>query len=250
MNLDVTLEAFRMLPVGLVLTLGLTVASLAAGFALSIPLALMRTSATRCVSAPVLAYTYVFRGTPLLVQLFLIYYGIGQIDLVRHSFLWSVFREPFWCALIAFTLNTTAHTTEVFRGGFMAIPKGQVEAARSLGLSRMHTLRLVTFPLMIRIVLPAYTNEAIGMLKASSLASTITLLEVTGLARQLVSATFAPYEVFVVAGILYLSSTLCIAWLSRCLEVQLKPSARPSTTRPAAAAKKDEAAVGGHLARP
>lgn len=218
MNLALIYEALATLPGGLVLTFTLTAASLIAGFSLSLPLAILRASKKKWLSFPVLAYTYAFRGTPLLVQLFLVYYGAGQIPFVRQGVLWPLLREPFWCALLAFTLNSTAHTTEVFRGGIQAVPRGQIEAAGALGLTRLQTFRLITFPLMMRITLPAYTNEVIGMLKASSLASTITLLEITGLARKLISATFAPYEVFLVAGALYLSLTLLVATLSGALE--------------------------------
>jgi octopine/nopaline transport system permease protein len=226
MNIAVTFEALSTLPSGLAMTATLTLASLLAGFALSVPLALLRSSPNRWASLPVLAYTYAFRGTPLLVQLFIIYYGLGQVQLIRQSFVWPLMREPFWCALIAFTLNSTAHTTEVFRGGIQAIPRGQIEAAKSLGLSPLQTLRFVSFPLMMRIVLPAYTNEVIGMLKASSLASTITLLEITGLARKLVSETFAPYEIFLVAGALYLGLTLIITKLSHSVEVRWSLAAK------------------------
>ncbi|MBY5775273.1 ABC transporter permease [Rhizobium leguminosarum] len=233
MDIAITLEAFISLPRGLILTLALTFASLAAGFVVSIPLAFLRASPNPWFFAPVLAYTYAFRGTPLLVQLFLIYYGIGQLPLVRHSFLWPVMREPFWCAFIAFTLNSAAHTTEVLRGGIQAVPPGLVEAAKALGLSGFHTARLIVFPLTIRIALPAYGNEVIGMLKASSLASTITLLEITGLARQLVSETFAPYEVFIVAGALYLLFTLLITQAFQILELHwTRASDSPSPARP------------------
>jgi octopine/nopaline transport system permease protein len=214
------------LPSGLILTLGLTLTSLAMGFVLSVPLGLLRASRSQWLSVPILAFTFVFRGTPLLVQLFLIYYGFGQVGFIRETALWLVFREPLWCALAAFTINSTAHTTEIFSAGFRAVPIGQTEAAKSLGLSRLQTVRLITFPLMLRIAFPAYTNEMIAMLKASSLASTVTLLEVTGLARKLVSATFAPYEVFIVAGLLYLATTLCLTALSRRVEAYLNRTAR------------------------
>jgi octopine/nopaline transport system permease protein len=135
-------------------------------------------------------------------------------------------REPFWCALIAFTLNSAAHTTEVLRGGIQAVPRGQIEAAKALGLSSFQTMRLITFPLTMRIALPAYANEVIGMLKASSLASTVTLLEITGLARKLVSETFSPYEVFVVAGALYLLLTFIVTQLFHALEVHWSVESR------------------------
>ncbi|MBB2701585.1 ABC transporter permease [Rhizobium phaseoli] len=232
MDTAIALEALITLPRGLILTLALTFASLAAGFVVSIPLGFLRASSNPWASAPVLAYTYCFRGTPLLVQLFLIYYGIGQLPLVRQSFLWPVMREPFWCAFIAFTLNSAAHTTEILRGGIQAVPRGQVEAAKALGLSSFHTARLIVFPLTIRIALPAYVNEVIGLLKASSLASTITLLEMTGLARQLVSQTFAPYEVFVVAGAFYLMFTLLIMQSFQMLELRwARASSSPAPAR-------------------
>lgn len=237
MSTAIALEALFTLPRGLVLTLALTFASLASGFVISIPLAFLRASSNSWASGAVLAYTYVFRGTPLLVQLFLIYYGIGQLSLIRHSFLWPVLREPFWCAFIAFTLNSTAHTTEVFRGGIQAVPQGQMEAAKALGLSGFHTARLIIFPLTIRIALPAYVNEVIGMLKASSLASTITLLEITGLARQLVSETFAPYEVFIVAGALYLLLTLVITRAFHSLETHWARPSKPPVVAASGSAK-------------
>ncbi len=224
MNLDALSEALVSLPRGLLLTLLLTVAPLIAGFLISLPLALIRASEARISAAVVFSYTYVFRGTPLLVQLFIVYYGLAQLPLVRHGMLWPVFREPFWCAVIAFTLNSAAHTTEILAGGFRAVPRGQTEAAQALGLSHLQTFFLIRFPLAFRIVLPAYTNEVIGMLKASSLGSTVTLLEVTGLSRQLVAATFAPYEVFVVAGLIYLAVTFMITALARRLERHLTPA--------------------------
>ncbi|TCR74074.1 ABC transporter permease [Rhizobium sp. BK376] len=231
-NIGAISEAGSLLPGGVVLTLLLTVAPLAAGFLLSIPLALIRSSKPTVSSTIVWAYTYAFRGTPLLVQLFLVYYGLAQLQLVRNSALWLLFRDPFWCAFIAFTLNSAAHTTEILAGGLRAIPKGQMEAATSLGLSRSQAFCLIQFPLAFRIVLPAYTNEVIGMLKASSLASTITLLEVTGLARQLVAATFAPYEVFIVAGLIYLGLTFVVSGLASRLERALNPLARsPSPSK-------------------
>lgn len=227
-NIEAFTEAVTLLPSGVVLTLILTVAPLAVGFLLSLPLALIRSSKPTVSSALAWAYTYAFRGTPLLVQLFLVYYGLAQLQLVRNGPLWPVFRDPFWCAFVAFTLNSAAHTTEILAGGFRAIPRGQTEAAKALGLSRLQAFCLIEFPLAFRIVLPAYTNEVIGMLKASSLASTITLLEVTGLARQLVAATFAPYEVFVVAGLIYLGLTFAITAMARRLERALNPLVRSS----------------------
>lgn len=221
MDLNMMVEAAVVLSSGLKLTLTLTILALAAGFVLSLPLAFMRAFARPALSYSVLAYTYVFRGTPMLVQLFLVYYGLGQIDAVRASILWVILRDPFWCALLTFSLNSAAHTTEILCRGLQSVPKGTTEAAAALGLKRFQTARLVTFPIAFRISLPAYGNEVVGMIKGSSLASTVTLLEVTGMARQMVSTTFAPYEIFIVAGAIYLLLTSIAVKATQLLELHL-----------------------------
>lgn len=225
MNFNLFLQSLWALTDGIVLTVALTLPALLIGFCVSVPLAFMRASNNNCVSTPVLAYTYAFRGTPLIVQLFLTYYGLGQIELVRNSAAWVLLRDPFWCALLALSLNSAAYTTEIFRGGIRAVPRGMVEAAQAIGMSPMQQARRIIFPLAFRIVLPSYANEVISLLKASSLASTVTLLEITGLARKLVSETFAPYEVFLAAGTLYLMLTCLISTLFRRLELYLADSA-------------------------
>ncbi|MBX5133300.1 ABC transporter permease subunit [Rhizobium lentis] len=224
MDITLVIESMSVLAHGVFLTLSVTLLSLAVSFILSVPLSLLRASSNRALSKSVLAYTYVFRGTPLLVQLFLVYYGLSQLTVVRHSIFWPLLREPFWCALAAFSLNSTAYTTEVFRAGILAVPRGIVEAAQALGLSRLMQIRLIIFPLAFRTVLPSYSNEVIGMVKASSLASTVTLLEITGLARRMVSETFAPYEVFLAAGLLYLLLNFIVSAFFRMLETHLAQS--------------------------
>ncbi|NTI24137.1 ABC transporter permease [Rhizobium rhizogenes] len=224
MDLNLIFESIGVLADGVLLTLALTLLSLAIGFVVSVPLSFLRASSNRHLSGCVLIYTYVFRGTPLLVQLFLIYYGLGQLEIVRNSMFWPLLREPFWCALLALSLNSAAYTTEVFRAGIQAVPRGVVEAAQALGLSRIMQIRLIIFPLAFRTVLPSYANEVIGMLKASSLASTVTLLEITGLARRMVSETFAPYEIFLAAGLIYLFLTFVISKLFQMLETHLARS--------------------------
>lgn len=221
MDLTMMIEAAAVLSSGLKLTLTLTILALAAGFVLSVPLAFMRAFGRPALSYGVLAYTYVFRGTPMLVQLFLVYYGLGQIEAVRTSVFWVVLRDPFWCALLTFSLNSAAHTTEILCRGLQSVPKGMTEAAAALGLKRFQIARLVTFPIAFRISLPAYGNEVVGMIKGSSLASTVTLLEVTGMARQMVSATFAPYEIFIVAGAIYLALTSIAVKATQFLELHL-----------------------------
>lgn len=211
MNLSLILDVLPLLADGMILTAKLTTVSIILGAFIALPLSLMRTSSTVFLSVPVLVYTFVFRGTPLLVQLFLVYYGAGQIDWIRSSAAWVILREPFWCALIAFSLNHAAYTTEILRGGIRAVPFGDVEAAKALGMSYALRTRRVVLPAAIRLALPAYANEVVLMLKASSLASTITLMELTGSARKIVAQTFSPYEVFISAALIYLGITLVIS---------------------------------------
>lgn len=220
-DFETMIAAVMVLSSGLAITLSLTAMALMAGFILSVPLAFMRAFARPALSLTVLSYTYVFRGTPMLVQLFLVYYGLGQIEAVRASVFWVILRDPFWCALLTFSLNSAAHTTEILCRGLQSVPKGATEAATALGLKPMQVARLVTFPIAFRISLPAYGNEVVGMMKGSSLASTVTLLEVTGMARQMVSITFAPYEIFIVAGAIYLLLTSLVVKATQLLEQQL-----------------------------
>lgn len=218
MNWSLMTEALPRLLEGAGLTLQLTLVSLVAGFVLALPLSLLRTSSSPLLSWPVQAYTFVFRGTPLLVQLFLIYYGAGQIDWIRTSPAWLLLRDPYWCALIAFSLNNAAYTVEILRGGIRSVSAGEIEAAKALGMSYALRMRRIVLPTALRIAMPAYANEVVLMLKASSLASTVTLMEITGTARKIVSETFSPYEIFISAALIYLALTFVIVRLFRCVE--------------------------------
>ena len=155
-------------------------------------------------------YSYVFRGTPLLVQIFIIYFGLGQLEFLRSSFLWIILKEPYWCAIIAFSLNTGAYTSEILRSAFETINKGFIEAGDSLGISKKIIFYKIQIPIAIRQSLPAYGNEIILMLKGTSLASTVTLMDLTGVAKYIISTTFKPLEVFIVAGGIYLFMTFII----------------------------------------
>jgi His/Glu/Gln/Arg/opine family amino acid ABC transporter permease subunit len=198
---------------GLEVTLELTLLSLLLGLVLALPLAALRTAQNPLLRLPALGYITFFRGTPLLVQIFLIYYGLGQFEWLRATPLWPLLREASWCAVAAFSLNTAAYTGEILRGALEAVPRGEIEAARSLGMSRLLVFRLIALPRAVQIALPAYGNEAILVIKSSSLASTITLLDITGVARSLVAHTYAPYEIFLVAGALYLALTFVVTRL-------------------------------------
>ncbi|MBP2308575.1 ABC transporter permease subunit [Azospirillum melinis] len=204
MNWTLMWDSLPRLLAALPLTLQLVALALAFGAVLAFATALLRLSGNRVAVALTSAYTFVFRGTPLLVQIFLIYYGLSQIDLIRDSFLWPVLSQPMWCAILALALNTGAYTSEILRGAIETVPQEQVEAARACGMSRVRLFRRIVLPVAIRQMLPAYGNEVILMVKASSLASTITMMEITGVARRMIAQTFAVFEIFIVAGILYL----------------------------------------------
>jgi polar amino acid transport system permease protein len=221
MNLDVIVANLPKLAQGAALTLKLVALSLLVGAAIALPLALMRVSERGWLRLPAYAYIFVFRGTPLLVQIFLVYYGLGQFEGVRASALWPILREPYWCAIIAFALNTGAYTAEILRGAIQAVPVGEVEAAKAFGMSWALSLRRIILPRAVRIALPAYGNEVILMLKGSALASTITLLDLTGMARTIIARTYMPVEIFLAAGLIYLAITFVFVQLFRLLERRL-----------------------------
>ncbi|GMB80037.1 ABC transporter permease [Shinella zoogloeoides] len=206
MNFDVSLIATSLPKIlhGLGLTLNLLVVSTLIGLVLAVGILLMRLSKRVWLVWPAKAYIYFFRGTPLLVQLFVIYHGLPQFGFIRHSILWPILREPYWCSVIALSLNTAAYVSEILRGGVLGVDKGLVEAGKALGLSKFQRASRITAPLAVRLALPAYSNEIVSMLKSTALASTVTLMEMTGVARTIVADTFAPYEIFIAATIIYL----------------------------------------------
>jgi His/Glu/Gln/Arg/opine family amino acid ABC transporter permease subunit len=230
LNYELMWESVPDLLGGLVLTLELTLASLVLGMVLALPLAALRTARHPLLWMPAYGYITFFRGTPLLVQIFLIYYGTGQFEWVKATPLWPLLREAYWCAILAFSLNTAAYTAEILRGAIQAVPRGEIEAAMALGMSPLLVFRLVALPRAFRLALPAYGNEIILVLKSSSLASTITLLDITGVARTLVAHTFAPYEIFLVAEVLYLALTFITTRLLAATEIWLNPERRAAKT--------------------
>jgi arginine/ornithine transport system permease protein len=203
---------------GLKNTLVLVSVSLVIGLIFAVPLAVLRTSKNLLVSGPIRAYVYFFRGTPLLVQMFLIYYGMGQFDPLKNSFLWVFFKEAYFCALFAFTLNTCAYTTEIIRGAIENTPHGEVEAAKAAGMSMRLRFRRIILPSAFRRALPSYGNEIIFMLHGSSLASVITIIDITGAARIINSRFYSPYEAFLTAALFYMAITFVIVWLVKKLE--------------------------------
>ncbi|WDZ80706.1 ABC transporter permease (plasmid) [Ensifer adhaerens] len=222
MDLELAFFAVPTLAKGLWLTALLTASSVAIGFSIGLALAVMRLSKSKALSSFAKGYSTVFRGTPLLVQLFLFYYGLGQLSFVRDNpVLWWIIGDGAHCAVMALALNTAAYTSEILRGGLMSIPGGLVEAAQACGMSRLLRFRRITFPLAIRQALPAYGNELVLVVKGTSLASTITVLEITGHAKRLMSQTYAILEIFAIAGVLYLLINLVLITFVRLLEARL-----------------------------
>ncbi len=225
MKWDVIVKWLPKLLEGAYLTLELVAIAVLVGLLIAIPLGMARSSRHWYVRALPFSYIFFFRGTPLLLQLFLVYYGLAQFDAVRQGPLWPYLRDPYWCALIAMTMHTAAYIAEIIRGAIQAVPPGEVEAARSLGMSRAQTMCYIILPRAARIGLPAYSNEVILMLKASSLASTITLLELTGMARTIIARTYLPVEIFFAAGLFYLVMTFVLVQVFRWLERKLRVDA-------------------------
>jgi len=215
MDMELIRECLPQLIDGTLLTLKLVGITMIAGLILAVPLALMRNATSKLLSLPAYAYIYFFRGTPLLVQLFIIYYGFSQFEWIRNSFLWIFLGDSYWCSVIAFTLNTAAYAGEIIRGAILSVQKGQIEAAISVGMSRFQIYKRIITPQAGLIAVPGYSNEVVLMMKGTSLASTVALLEITGITRNLIAETFMPIELFFIAGCIYMVlSTVFIFILS------------------------------------
>ena len=204
MRLDLMYESFFKIVEGIPLTLQVVSISTILGIFLAVAVALMRISGNRLMSLPAYYFVYLIRGTPLLLQLYFVYYGLSQFEAIRESILWPILKEPYWCGIITLTISTGAYSSEIIRGGILSVSKNYIEASGALGLSQIKTFMLITLPITERQALPAYGNELILMVKASSLISIVTLMEITGIARTIISKTYAPVEIFLVAGSIYL----------------------------------------------
>lgn len=195
---------------GLSITLTLMVSSITAGLFLALLFTLANFSRFRLIRSFINTLIFFVRGTPLLVQLFLIYYGAGQFAFIRDSSLWFILKEPMACAIIAISINTACYTTILFRGAINSVPKGEMLACEALGMSKWQALSRIIFPRAWRIALPAYSNEIIIILKSTSLASTITLLDVMGMTQRLITQTYDTIQLYVLAGIIYLSLNIIL----------------------------------------
>ena len=218
MNFELIISSFPKMLGAAVITVKLLAFSLAIGLLIGLLFAVLRLNKNIFINKFAYGYSYLFRGTPLLVQIYIIYFGLGQIEFIRSTFLWVILKEPFWCAIIAFALNTGAYTSEILRSAFQTIKPGVIEAGKSLGISNKIIFYKIQIPIAIRQSLPAYGNEIILMLKGTSLASTVTIMDLTGVAKHIISTTFKPVEVFILAGSIYLFMTFIIHNVIKFLE--------------------------------
>ena len=223
MSWDVIAENLPLYLSGAWTTLQLLLISLALGLLVAIPLGVLRALGGP-VSKAIWVYTYVFRGTPMLVQLFLIYYGLGQFEAVRNSMAWAWLQSAWFCACLAFVLNTAAYTTEIVAGAIRQLPHGEIEAAKAYGMGRLTMLRRIVLPSALRRALPAYGNEAIFMLHGTSIAMTVTIADLTGIAKRINATHYIPFEAYITAGVFYFGMTLALVGLFRWAEDRwLKP---------------------------
>lgn len=222
MDFDIIAYALPFLLIGAKTTLLIAVFGIVLGFPLGILTGLGRGSKNRILRTICDTYCAVFRGTPMLVQIFVIYYGLAQVDFIRHNpVLWWLIGDGLHAAILAVVLNTGAYTAEIFRTGFLSLPKGLIEAAEACGMSPWVVFKRVKFPLALRQALPAYSSEAAIIVKESSLASTITVLEITGYSKRLMSETFAIMDIFIITAVLYLAMNVVALTALKLLERRL-----------------------------
>lgn len=218
---DLVLNYSDKLIAGAAITLQLTLVSVSLAALIALPLALMRHQKGSMARYPIRFYVSFFRGTPLIAQLFLVYYGSGQF---RHELsdlgLWWLFRDPLYCALLTFTLNSAAYQIEILRGALQAVPKGEVEAGRAMGMKASLLYRFIILPQAYRIAFPALGNEVILMIKGGAIASVITILDLMGQTKRVFAQTF-DVSIYLWAAIIYLLMTSVFVWLWRQAEFRL-----------------------------
>ena len=215
---NVVLDSLPLYFSGVLVTLKLLVIALVFGLALAVPLGLMRVSKQPVVNFPAWLYTYAIRGTPMLVQLYLLYYGMAQFEVVRESALWPYLSNATFCACLAFAINTSAYSAEILAGSLKATPYGEIEAAKAMGMSRAKLYRRILLPSALRRALPQYSNEVIMMLHTTSLASVVTLIDITGAAKTVSSQYYLPFEAYITAGLFYLGLTFILVRLFKLAE--------------------------------
>jgi polar amino acid transport system permease protein len=210
---------------GLWLSLLLLVVSCVFGMLLAIPLGLVQVTGPPWLAFIARWYCTIIRGTPLLVQIYLIYYGLGslfpQIPGLRQSFMWPVLREGLFYAMLAFTLNFAGYEGEVMRGAFLGVPRGELEAARAYGMSPWTVLRRVWFPRAARLVLPTLAGETVLQLKSTPLAFTVTVMDLMGVTSKIRQDTLRIFEPLMLLAVIYMCLTFVIVWVFGRLEKQV-----------------------------
>ena len=224
---NVVLDSLPLYFAGVLVTLKLLVIALVFGLALAVPLGLMRVSKQPVVNFPAWLYTYAIRGTPMLVQLYLLYYGLAQFEAVRASVFWPYLSNATFCACLAFAINTSAYSAEILAGSLKTIPPGEIEAAKAVGMSRFKLYRRILLPSALRRALPQYSNEVVMMLHATSMASLVTLADITGVARTISAQYFLPFEAYLTAGAFYLVLTFLLLQLFKAAERRWLAHLRP-----------------------
>lgn len=222
MNFTIIINEYQLYLTGLWTTLWLVSFSLLLGLCIAIPAGILKSSKNKFIRLPISTYIYFFRGTPLLIQLFIIYYGSAQSEWLQSSWIWHYLQNAWFCALLAFTLNTGAYTAEIVRGVIAAMPKGEIEAAKAYGMSPLQILRRISLPNSIRRALPAYSNEVIFMIHSSAIAGIITIMDITGAARVVNGRYYAPVEAFSTAAMLYLCLTFTTIFIFKQWEKHLQ----------------------------
>jgi len=222
-------EYFPLLMQGLWLTIQLLVLSMVFGMILAVPVGLVQVTGPKWLAAIAKAYCTVMRGTPLLVQLWLLYFGLGSVFAaypeIRQSMFWPILREGYFYAVLAFSLNTGGYSGEIMRGGFLSVPKGELEAARAYGMSPWKVLHRIWLPRAVRNVLPTLAGETVLMLKSTPLAATVTVLDIFGVILRVRQNTYIIYEPLITAAIIYMALTFLITRAFGHLENQV-PSRR------------------------
>lgn len=230
---DIVIESLPRLMSGAWVTIQITAVSVVIGLCLAVAIALMRVARNRLLSVPSYIFCFYFRGTPLLVQIFLVYYGSGQfVDVLESLGLWAFFKQAYFCAALTLTLNTAAYTAEILRGAIEAVPFGEVEAAKACGMSRWVMVRRIILPKAFRLAWPAYTNEVVFLLQATSLVSIITVMDLTGVTRVISARSFAFYEMFITAALIYLVLVYGVLYVFRIIERRISGHLRNTGDMP------------------
>jgi len=215
---------------GMLNTVALVLVGLFFGALIALPMAIARWQGMPVASPLVGAFVYVFRGTPMLVQAYVIYYGLAQFDWIRDSVLWVVLKEPWWCCAIAFAINSAAYQVEIYRGGLDAVPKGEIEATIAVGMTRTMALRRIILPSALRRCLPMIGNESLFLLHGSAIASMLTVIDVLGAGRKLNAQYYLAYEGFLAATVIYMVLVFGITRILALVERRTMQHLQPQAT--------------------